>query len=61
FLIASFIAGWMSVDGFFAGLIRGIISMIIGAIFSAVLFGFFILLADIRKMLKQLLDMKTVA
>ena len=56
FLTIGFVAGFSYGDGFFGSLTAGIITVIVTGVFSAVIFGVFIILNDIRSMLEKALD-----
>lgn len=53
FLIAAFVGGFSAGSGFFGSVIGGLVGVLFGGITAAVVFGFFILLSDIRRMMKQ--------
>jgi uncharacterized membrane protein YeiH len=53
FLIFGFLAGVSYGDGFFGSLISGIVAVIVVGVFGALIFGAFIMLNDIRSMLKE--------
>lgn len=55
-LIAAFIAGVRVGDGLIGGLFSGLVSVLLAGIFCAVVFGFFIVLNDIRTMLRKAID-----
>lgn len=52
-LVAAFIGGLNVGDGFFGSLIAAIISTTMAGVFASLIFGGFIILADIRRLLKQ--------
>ena len=52
FLIVGFLAGFNYGDGFVGSLVSAVIAVILVGVFSAVIFGAFIILNDIRSMLK---------
>lgn len=51
-LIGAFVAGVKLGDGAIGGLFSGIVMLVCAGVFCAIVFGFFILLNDIRNMLK---------
>jgi len=59
FLIAAFIGGLQVGNGFFGSLVSGVISVVFGGVLCALIFGLFIVLNDIRGMLKSALEQNT--
>ncbi len=51
-LIACLITGIKMGDGFFGSIVGGLLSVLVGGVFGALVFGFFIVLSDIRRILK---------
>lgn len=56
FLVSAFLSGFYWGEGFFGSIFGGLIALVGGGIVAAVMFGFFILLSDIRRMMKSALD-----
>ena len=56
FLITAFLSGFSYGEGFFGSIIGGVVALIAGGITAALVFGFFILLSDIRRMMKVALE-----
>ena len=52
-LVSAFIAGLKMGDGFFGGLIAAIIATVMAGVFASLVFGGFIMLADIRRLLAE--------
>lgn len=61
FLLASLVSGFSMGDGFFGSIFMALISVLFGGIVCALMFGFFIILIDIRRMLKDAIDSDSVA
>ena len=55
-LIASFASGISMGDGFFGSIFTGLVSVVIGGVFCALMFGFFLVLNDIRRLLREAID-----
>ena len=55
-LIGAFVMGVGIGDGFFGSLISGILAVVFSGVACAILFGFFIVLNDIRRMLQEALN-----
>jgi len=51
-LIACLISGIKMGEGFFGSIFGGLLSVLVGGVFGALVFGFFIVLNDIRRILK---------
>lgn len=60
-LAGAFMAGVRLGDGFFGGLFTGIFFTVISGVFCALVFGAFIVLMDIRSMMKQAIDGKSTS
>lgn len=58
-LVAAFIGGVSVGDGFFGSLVAAIVSTVMAGVFASLIFGGFIMLADIRRLLKEHTTSKT--
>ena len=56
FLIACLVSGYSMGSGFFGSIFMALISVLFGGIVCALMFGFFLVLNDIRRMLKEAID-----
>jgi len=52
-LVAAFVAGIKMGDGFIGSLITGVFFTVMAAVFASLVFGGFIILADIRRLLAE--------
>ena len=60
-LVGAFLAGWSYGNGFFGGLFSAITATVGAGIFSALVFGAFIVLLDIRTGVNNILASKNAA
>jgi uncharacterized membrane protein YeiH len=56
FLVACLVSGFSMGSGFFGSIFMALISLLFGGIVSALMFGFFIVLIDIRRILKDAIE-----
>lgn len=59
-LIAAFVTGIKMGNGFFGSILSSVLYVIGAGIFCAVVFGFFILINDIRSMMKKQIEAQSV-
>ena len=52
-LVGAFVAGFSYGDGFFGSIISAFVSTVMAGVFASLIFGGFILIADIRRLLKE--------
>jgi hypothetical protein len=53
-LVAAFVGGLRVGDGFFGSLLTAVISTVMAGVFASLVFGGFIILADIRRLLTEI-------